>query len=436
MAKNKIPVLTEVYNPKKSEKATESTGTPLEVTSELVAEVSTQIRLELEAGFKGVLMGEMRTEMSILREELVSQAEMKDSILAELRAEIQAMREVVEKSEESNAEASLDMVSELSAKVTMQVKPRLEAEITDFVLDELRIEVKKAREEIISSTGDFVDKTKADLKTEMPKIYQDSVDLAQIDLTQKFEGLQSEASAKVDASLASITAEAEQIQTLNQRLISQHQSELSDSFGVLQKTVAESMQTAMHEELRVLQGKAIQGHQAQLIEALDGFIQIQGEKAENTLMQKIQTYHGKLREEHQERVTQEMGAAFETIAKRIEESTEEQVDLMHTQVGTIQQETFAKLREAFNAEKESVFNAATLEVQTAFTDQMTSQSEEVRSQFLAKVNADLPDVQVVLQERIEVILARAVPDMEDRLKEQLTATLHELLLKVRFVLPD
>lgn len=441
MAKSKIPVLTEVYTPKKSEKATKAVDTSLALTPELLEKVSTQIRPMLEAEIKGALLGEMRTEMSMVREELGSPTEVKDTGLSELRAEMQLMREELSASTQglvdgSATEAPKDLVPEITAKVSAQVKPKLEAEITDFVLDELRGEIKKARAEIIASTEDFVDKTKADLKTEMPKTYQKSVDLAEIDLTKKFEGLQADATAKIDEALASVTTITEQIEALQQQLLAQHQSELNDSFRDLQRTVSESMQSEMHEELRVVQDEAIQGHQAQLMEALDGFIQIQGEKAENTLIQKIQAHHGMLRQEHEELLAKEMAAASESITQRVDESTQEQVDLMYTQVGTIQQETFAKLREAFNAEKESAFNAAAQDVQNAFTNQMTEQSEEVRSQFLAKVNADLPDVQKVLQERIDMMLASAVPDMEGRLKEQLTADLQALLLKVKFVLPD
>ncbi len=56
------------------------------------------------------------------------------------------------------------MTADLIAQVTAKVKPRLESEIADFVLGELRTEIKKARNEVITSTKDFADKTRADLK--------------------------------------------------------------------------------------------------------------------------------------------------------------------------------------------------------------------------------------------------------------------------------
>ena len=385
------------------------------------------------------------------------------------------------------AEAPLEITAELVAKVTSQVKPRLEAEITDFVLDELRAEIKKARNEIISSTQDFVDKSKADLKTELPNMYQESVKLAQVNLTEKFADLHVDASAKFDTSLAEIAdaaAQAAQVEietrvaqsfeqnmvefqpkalSVNQSLLekqlekfgeeaqlalteklqafqeqaaAKHASELNDSLNAIQKTVNETAEQALRAELGAMQERLKDSHQKQLGESLDGFLQIKGEAAEKELLQKMQEYQENLRIDHQEQLSEEMATALKTIAQRVEESTLEQTDIMETQVGTIQQETFAKLREDFIAERNTIFSAAADEIKTAFTEQMTAQSQEIRDRLLTQMNGDMPDVQAVLQKSIESILTNAIPDMEERLHDQLTEDLQQLLLKVKFVLPD
>ena len=416
MAENKIPVLTEVYKPKKDAKTSKSVEAPLQVTPELIAKVTAQVRTELEAEVAGPILDELRAEIKVLREEIATSTQ--------------------DRLDENTSDDSVDLASELAQKVTSQVKPRLEAEITDFALDELRSEIKKAREEVISTTKDFVDKAKADLKTEMPMMYQHSIDLAQVDLTEKFATLQSEASAKVDASLASVSEATTQITTLQTQLIGQHQSELDESFNALHKTVSESTQSALRDELGKIQDKAVQDHQTQLNEALDGFLQIKGEHAEKTLMQQIQAHQEKIRANYQEQLTEQMTDALQSIKERVEESTEEQIGIMHSQVGIIQQETFAKLREDFSAEKAAALSEAASEIKVAFLDQMTAESQEISDQFLAKVNGDLPAVQEILQENIQSILANAIPDLESRLSDQLTAELQQLLLKVKFVLPE
>lgn len=390
-------MLTEVYNPKKSTLTNKSA----EVTAELVTKVTSQVKPQLEA-------------------------EITELVLAELRAEIKKVREEVALSvqtavDKNSAETTSDVTDELASKITTQVKPKLEAEITDFVLDELHVEIKKAREEIVSSTQNFVDKSKADLKTELPQMYQDSVNLAEINLNEKFDSLQ----------------------TLQEELVASHQTALTETLTNLQKTVGSEIQEALRDELSKMQEKAIhdqevqlQDHQAQLNEALDGFLQIKGEKAEKTLMQKMQEYQETMRISHQEKLTEEMTTALGTLSQRVEESTLEQIGVMHSQVGTLQQESFAKLREAFNAEKEDVFNKAAIEIKDTLALQMTEQGQEISDQFLSKVSGSLPEVQTILQENIQSILADAIPDLEGRLRNELTADLQQLLLNVKFVLPE
>lgn len=467
MAENKIPVLTEVYKPKKSAKSDQPFDDSLVITPELVTKIASQIKPKLEADITDQVLAVLRSEVNSLREGVAS-----------------SMQDLI-----GNAPAggSLEMAYELSEKVTAQVKPRLETEITDFVLDELRGEIKKASEEIIFSTQNFLDRAKADLKTELPTMYQESVKLAQINLADKFADMHVEASAKFDASISDIVdaatqaaqldvsarvaqsfeqsieefqpkalaenealleAQLEQItqtaqQTLTQQLqafqeevIVRHQSELNDALHRIRETIGESAEQAMRTELSVMQEKIMQDHQKQLSESLDGFLQTKGEAAEKDLLQKMQEYQERLRIKHQELMTENMESALESIAQRVEESTLEQIGVMHSQVGTIQQETFARLREDFNAEKNTIFGLASDEIKTVLTEQMTAKSQEIRNQFLDQVDGDMPDVQAILQENIHAILSKALPDMESQLREQLTRDLQNLLLTVKFVLPE
>ncbi len=387
----------------------------------------------------------------------------------------------------SDASSPVVITEDLLAKVVAQIKPRLEAEITDYVLDELKAEVGKARNEILSSTKDFIDRTKADLKTELPSMYQESVRLAQLNLTDKFADMHVDASAKFDASISQITdsaiisaetdlhtrvaqafenhmqefqptalaksqalleaqlekvnAEAqnslsEQLQVYQQQIIEQHKQGLGDALNGVQQSVQASAEEAFSNDLNALQKNILEIHQKQLTESLDGYLQIQGEAAEKALLQKVQEEQQRLHADYQQKLSEEMANALETIKQRVDESTVEQTDLMFTQVGTIQRETFAKLRQEFNDEKAAILNATSEEIRLVFAEQMTAQTQEIREQFLAQVNADLPEVQAVLDEKIQAILSNTIPDMENSLREQLTAELKQLLLTVKFVLPE
>lgn len=220
-----------------------------------------------------------------------------------------------------------EVTADLVAKVTAQVRPRLESEITEFVLDELKLEIKKAHNNVIASTQSFVDKTKADLKTELPQMYQESVRLAQGD---------------IDA---------------------------------LKKTVLDEVLMATRKEMAEFQESIVREYQQQINETLAA------------------------------------------IGKRAEESATEQIGIMHSRVGTMQQEAFTKLRQEFGVEKDSMINAATAEVKMAFSSQMTEGQEK-------------------LKEAIEAALNKAIPGMESRLRAELVKELQQLLLKVKFVLPE
>lgn len=442
----------------------------------------------------------------------------------------------------ASADSAPEITPEMLAKITSQIKPRLEAEITDFVLDELRSEIQKARDEIISTTKDFVDKTKADLKTELPNMYHESVKLAEVNLTEKFADMHVEATSKFDTAIsdiattitensqgdmdqqvqqsiekameayhpqalanyqekldkqleeaslslqASFDASAEHLQKTYQESVENAEAALSErtknaeeafnekvssaeavfterasnaetafkeaSHNSLQTALAEHQsalqlaldsileaqqqgaETGLREQLSAMKERVLAEHTDALNLALEGQMQTQGEAAERALLSRIQEYQNQLRAENEQEMTANMLAARNEITERIEESTTEQVGLMHSQVGSIQQETFAKLREDFNAEKNAIFEAAANHIKTSFADQMKAQSEEIREQFLTQVNGDLPQVQSVLQENIQTILTNLVPDIEQSLRDQLTTELKQLLLTVKFVLPE
>jgi hypothetical protein len=246
-------------------------------------------------------------------------AEDKIPVLTEVYKPKPALKAEVNHTSEVNAD--------LVAKVMAQVRPRLEFEITEFVLEELKSEIKKAHNNVIDSTKSFVDKTKADLKTELPQMYQESVKLAQGDIKS------------------------------------------------LKKTVLDEVLMATRKGMAEFQESIVREYQQQINETLAA------------------------------------------IGKRAEEIASEQIGVMHSRVGTMQQEAFTKLKQEFVVEKETILSAATDEIKTTFSSQINDGQEK-------------------LKESIEASLNKAIPDMESRLRAQLVTELQQLLLKVKFVLPE
>ena len=287
---------------------------------------------------------------------------------------------------------TLGITPELISRVTSHVRPRLEAEITQSVLEnvrdtikkdiiaELRAEINRTQVSIEANTADFIDRTKADLKTELPRMYQASADLAHVNLSDKIASMQTDAVTKFDVLLTDIMQTSAQAASEN----------VKSNAQALQAETSAQMALSMHAQMQHFQTELLNTHQAQLSEQLTAMLSVASQQAKD--------------------------------------------DMLH-QMQMIQAEALAQMNATFNEAMPSIYAAAADDIKTKFADEMTVQSQQVREAFLTTINADLPVVQEVLQENIQQVLAIALPTLENDLRKQLTTELHDMLLKVKFVLP-
>lgn len=300
--------------------------------------------------------------------------------------------------EELKAQASkqndptLGITPEFIARVTNHVRPRLEADITQAVMDsvhdalkkdlikELQAEISKTQTAIESNTADFIDRTKADLKTELPRMYQASAELVHASLTDKIAGMQTAAITQVDRMLTDVMQTSTQAAT----------TEINTYVETLKTDATARIQLDLNQALQAFQSESLQQHQAQL--------------------------------------NSELSNAYETIMQAAQQDLQQQVQ-------TLQSGALAQIRSELDEAMPAIYTAAADEVKAKFIEEMTAQSLQVREGFLSAVNGDLPAVQEVLHANIQHILASALPALESDLRRQLTDELQELLFKVKFVLP-
>ncbi|MES2579154.1 MAG: hypothetical protein V4552_01305 [Pseudomonadota bacterium] len=287
---------------------------------------------------------------------------------------------------------TLGITPEFIARVTNHVRPRLEADITQAVLDsvrdalkkdlikELQAEISKTQAAIESNTTDFIDKTKADLKTDLPRMYQVSAELVHASLADKIAGMQTTAVTQVDRMLTDVMQTSTQAAT----------TEINTYVETLKTDVTARIQLDLNQALQAFQAESLQQHQAQL--------------------------------------SNELSNAYETIMQTTQQDLQQQVQ-------TLQSDALTQMRSELDEAMPAIYTAAADEVKAKFIEEMTSQSLQVRESFLSAVNGDLPAVQEVLRANIQHILASALPALENDLRRQLTDELQELLLKVKFVLP-
>ena len=376
---------------------------------------------------------------------------------------------------------------ELIARVTGHVRPRLEAEITQSVLvsvrealrkdllQDLQAEIKNAQLALEANTSNFVDKTKADLKTELPQMYQSSAELVFKNLAEKIAGLQTDAITTLDASLTQVAEQSLQVATealhstvaglqaetsaqiahdLNQEMqafqvqsLNHHQSVLRQEMtGIFDETNLEA-KTDLQQQLAGLQAEALLQMRTTFTEAMPSIyteaIQEQQEeivaKISQNLNQEMEAFQAQSISQHQTQLSQSINSHqthleqsltsnFEFISQNAKGDLAERLRL-------IQAEAVEQMRSTLNAAIPSIYAAAGDDVKAKFADDMVVQSEQVRENFLTTINTDLPVVQEVMRENIQQILATSLPALELDLRNQLTEELHELLLKVKFVLP-
>ena len=376
----------------------------------------------------------------------------------------------------AHTDLNLSITPEFIARVTGHVRPRLEAEITASILysvssaikkeiiAELKQEVLNAQNALQINTINFVDKTKADLKTELPRMYQASAELVQLKLSDNIATMQTKAVSTVDRLLSDVlrttvqaasdqieahveTLQAESSATLAQHinaqtqdfqvsLLSEHQANLAQQLNVffdVSKQQAEQLIQALAETLTTQANERLQTDFTQQMPAIYAQALVQ-EQAKiigvitDQLTQSLQTFQSQLINEHQMQLNQSLASNFDT---HIEQAKTQ----VTTHLQSIQAESLLSMQNNLGDAVPVIYNQASDEVKLKFTQDMAQESNKVRQQFLDAINADLPDVQTVLAQNINQILATTLPALQEDIRKQLTLQLQDLLLNVKFVLP-
>jgi hypothetical protein len=241
----------------------------------------------------------------------------------------------------SRREDATLITPELIARIAAHIKPRLEADIAKTVtenvrqalkaelLDALQDEVINTQASIEARTVDFVDKTKADLKTELPRMYQASADLVYSSLEQKIAELQTHAVSKADDMLSDGM----------QAAVQQANAQINVNIEALQAEIGSRMQDQMTAQMSAFQKQSISQHQAQLAD--------------------------------------EFSATFQALNQNA------QADLqVHT--STLQANTLAEMRNNFIAAMPDIYTAAVAEQQEAITQHISQQLTDELQAFQAK----------------------------------------------------
>ncbi len=99
-------------------------------------------------------------------------------------------------------------------------------------------------------------------------------------------------------------------------------------------------------------------------------------------------------------------------------------------------EALGDLQASFQASIPQLQQSAGEGVAQEFANNVYNQGQKIKTQLLADLNAELPEVERILNEKIGAILGRELPEMEENMRQKLNDEIRALLQSVKFVLPN
>ena len=300
------------------------------------------------------------------------------------------------------ADATL-ITPELIARIAAHIKPRLEADIAKTVTESVREAlgkdlIKVIQDEILTlqasieaRTVDFVDKTKADLKTDLPRMYQASANTAFNSLSENIIDLQAGVISKFDTALSErmniavstantqigsqveaiqIDTSARIMQDISQQLsafqvqsLGNHQALLDQEMQQVFESIQQQGKGELQEQLRAMQSEALTQMRATFIEAMPSIYTAavtEQQEAITTqigerLNQEMQAFQVQSISHHQVQLGDALAANLQILNQHAKQDLQQQMSLLQADI-------LSQMGTTFNAAIPSIYAAAVDEV--------------------------------------------------------------------------
>lgn len=348
MQDDDIPVLTEVLH------------TPIqavEATPELIAMLIAQLKPQLEGEIEKSLMQKIKHSM---RQELL------DHLLSESANIQKASQAYLSSALTQQSDQHAERLSQMQRDVENTLKMRVQDEVT------------AAQQNIIEQTTAFVDRARADMTTEIPKMLYSNVEIIKADLDQTFAHMQAQG-------------------------VSEMQNKLMEALPQLENALTERLQAT-----------------------LSNLEKITVENAEHALQSRISRLHEDILVEHQANLAQELAAVYKELTQQTQVELSVYLDALQLQS---QQQLQQKLGDTFPAIYQGLSNELSATLKTDFE----TLAESTKNDYKLALNAELPAVQEVLANKVVEILNDEMPKIEQSTIANIRSEIEHLLESVRLV---
>lgn len=345
-----IPLLTDLVQP---------IANSFNVTPELVVEIAQQLRPQITAEIEKSVVQKLKLEM---RQEL----------LEHLQAESANIQKANQAYISSALSQQYDQHAESITKQQLEAEASLKRYVGDTIAD--------MQQQAVDDTLAYVDKARADLATEIPKLMHVNAGIIKTDLENTLSQMQTQAASE-----------------LNEKF--------SASLPALQQTLSEQSQLTLADLEKVAVDNALQ-----------------------TLQEKTSELRESIFAEHKANLALELASIYKALTQHTQTELSVYLDSLQTQS---QQELQQQLGDTFPALYQNLSDELTAKLKADFTALADSSKQD----FIQGLSADLPAAEQALADKVHEILNVEVLRIEQQMIASIKAEIEKMIESVRLVFP-
>jgi len=270
------------------------------------------------------------------------------------------------------------IIEQIKPQLVAEIEQSLSAKIQQTLRQEIDLAIQNLQQAVMQNTVNFIDKAKADLATEIPKMLHANTSLIKTDLDAELNKMQQNAIVDVQASLM-------------------------QNLPLLEKSLKSQLQTA------------VAGIEATAVE-----------NTTHLLQEKMGQLHDSLLIEHQANLMQEFSAKYLELTQQTQGELKSYLATLQAQS---QQQLEDKLGDTFPV----LYQGLSDELGATLKRDFEGLAQNASQDFLQLLNAKLPAVEQVLANKVKEVLDAELPRVEQKIKGNIEAEVGKLLGTVRLV---
>ena len=286
-----------------------------------------------------------------------------------------AMNQLKPHLDKALADATLTHQNEsIKREILDELRPMLSQEFHD----QMAVALESSQQKLMLDTANFLDKTKADLATEIPKMYQARAEIFQADAVANLAKLQEESIAALREDFELATPQLEH--------------------GLIEKVSA---------RLLDLQTSTI-------------------EKVTDALQQQIADFHEATLEKMRQDLMRDLPSIYQSLLEQANQALVEQL-------ARLQEDASQALGVKMNETLPSIYALASTQVKTDLFAEMNEFAQTTKQDFEAAMKGDVPELEQMLKDRIHEAFSNELPVMRQEISTQVNGEIEKMIGAVRLV---